>query len=446
MASSPFAQTLDQLKQVVTDALDYARSKGASQAEAEVSEGCGHTVSVRLGETETIEYHRDKGFNLTVYLGKAKGHASTGDFSPQALRDTVDAALNIARYTASDDCAGLAEPDTLATRFPDLDLYHPWDVSVEDSIALAQRCEAAARAVDGRITNSEGASLSTQVGHFAYGNSHGFLAGFPTSRHSLSCAVIASEGEAMQRDYWYDSRRDVADMDSAETIGRVCGERTLRRLNGSKIDTCQVPVLFEAPIAASLIGHFVQAVSGGSLYREASFLLNSMGQQVFSPIIQLSEQPLLLKGPASTAFDDEGVATQEREVVRDGVVNGYFLGSYSARKLGMQSTGNAGGSHNLLLKSTAGNLQSLVKQMGRGLLVTELMGQGVNPVTGDYSRGAAGFWVENGVIVHAVEEVTIAGNLKDMFQQIVAVGSDVLDRSSRQTGSILIEQMTVAGN
>ncbi|WP_018150052.1 metalloprotease PmbA [Leeia oryzae] len=446
MANTPFSYSQDELKQLVSDVLSYARQKGATAADAEVSEGAGHTVSVRLGETETIEYHRDKGFGVTVYHGQAKGHASTGDFSKAALQATVDAALDIARYTASDPFAGLADPDMLATRFPDLDLFHPSNLSVEESIRLATLCEDAARAVDPRITNSDGASLSTQSGQFVYGNTLGFLAGFPTSRHSLSCAVIGEEGDAMQRDYWYDSSRRFDDLASPESIGRRCGERTVRRLNGRKIDTCQVPVVFEAPIASSLIGHFLQAVSGTSLYRQASFLLDSLGQSVFSPIVNLHEAPLIVQGQASTPFDDEGVATQDRMVVENGVVQGYFLGSYSARKLGMKSTGNAGGSHNLILGSTGEDLAALLKKMGTGLLVTELMGHGTNTVTGDYSRGAAGFWVENGVIAYPVEEITIAGNLKDMFKGIVAIGNDHLPHASRQTGSILIENMTVAGN
>ena len=446
VANNQFSYPLDDLKAIVSDVLTLARERGATQAETEVSEGFGHSVSVRLGDTETIEYHRDKGIGVTVYLGQAKGHASTGDFSRQALIDTVEAALNIARYTAADATAGLAEPDTLATSFPDLDLYHPWQVTVEESIELARRCEEAARGADPRISNSEGASLSTQAMQFAYGNSHGFLAGFPTTRHSLSCAVIAGEGDAMQRDYWYDSRRNVTEMDSADVIGRMAGERTVRRLGGRQIPTCQAPVLFEAPIAASLIGHFVQAVSGASLYRKASFLVDSLGQQVFSPIFNLREQPLLARGQASTAFDDEGVATLTRDVVKNGVVEGYFLGSYSARKLGMRSTGNAGGAHNLVLNSTGEDFEALLKKLDRGLLVTELMGQGVNGVTGDYSRGAAGFWVENGRIQYPVEEITIAGNLRDIFRGISAVGTDVLQRSSRLTGSILVDNMTIAGN
>ncbi|MCB6184398.1 metalloprotease PmbA [Leeia sp. TBRC 13508] len=446
MANSPFTYSQDDLKQLVTDVLAYAKQKGATAADAEVSEGAGHTVSVRLGETETIEYHRDKGFGITVYVGQAKGHASTGDFSKAAIESTVDAALNIARYTAADPFSGLADADMLATEFPDLDLFHPSDISVEASIALAKRCEDAARAVDSRITNSDGASLSTQSSHFVYGNSLGFLAGIPTSRHSLSCAVIGEEGDSMQRDYWYDSCRQFASLASPESIGHRCGERTIRRLNARKVPTTQVPVLFEAPIAASLIGHFLQGVSGTSLYRQASFLLDSLGTQVFSPIIELQELPFIRQGQSSTSFDDEGVATKERYVVKNGVVEGYFLGSYSARKLGMKSTGNAGGSHNLVLSSTGESFDELLRKMGTGLLVTELMGHGTNIVTGDYSRGAAGFWVENGVIAYPVEEITIAGNLKDIFKGILAVGNDHLPHSSRQTGSILVEKMTVAGN
>lgn len=441
-----FAYVLDDFKQLVSDVLGYAKQQGATAAEAEVSEGVGHNVSVRLGETETIEYNRDKGISITVYAGQAKGHASTADLNPAALRATVDAALNIARFTAADPAAGLAEPAHLATDFRDLDLFSPWAITVEESLALAGACEAAALQSDSRIRNSEGGSLSTQQSQFIYGNTHGFLAGYPSSRHALSCSVIAGEGDAMQRDYWYDSRRDMREMDTAAEIGRVCGARTVRRLDGRKIDTGTVPILFDATIAAGLIGHFVQAVSGGSLYREASFLTGSMGKAVFAPHVQLVEVPWLPKAFGSAMFDDEGVATQQRVIVDAGVVQGYFLSTYTARKLGMTSTGNSGGAHNLRLHSTGEDFAALLRKMDRGLWVTELMGQGVNIVTGDYSRGAAGFWVENGVVQYPVHEITIAGQLQEMFKGIVAVGTDVFDRSSRLTGSILVDRMMVAGN
>ena len=446
MPNNGFTHDSDKLRSLTRDTLEYARSRGATAAEAEVSEGYGQTVTVRLGEVETIEYNRDKGIGVSVYLGQQRGHASTSDFSPKALRDTVDAALSIARFTAADDCAGLADPDRLAREFPELQLWHTWGLPVERAIELATACESAAFAVDKRISNSEGASVSTQESHFVYGNSHGFLAGYPSSRHSISCSVIAGENDGMQRDDWYDVARDAADLVTPQSVGKRAAERALRRLDSRKIATTQVPVLFEAPIASSLIGHFVSAVSGGSIYRKSSFLLDTLGKPVFAPHVQLSDLPHILKGLGSGAFDAEGVATQARDVVKEGVVQGYFLGSYSARKLGMRSTGNAGGNHNLIMRDTGDDFVALLKKLHRGLLVTELMGQGVNQVTGDYSRGAAGYWVENGEIAYPVQEITIAGNLKEMYRGITAIGTDVLKHSSRQCGSILVEQMTIAGN
>ena len=445
MASNPFSYTDDTLKQLVTDALTYAKTRGATAADAEVSEGFGQTVTVRQREVETIEYNRDKGIGVTVYIGQQRGHASSSDLSPEALRDTVDAALAIARFTAIDDCAGLADPDRLAREFPDLDLIHPWDMPVERAIEMAQACEAAGFAVDKKITNSEGATVSTQQSHFIYGNTNGFLAGYSSSRHSIWCALIAGKGDGMQRDDWYETVRDPADLPAPDVIGRKAGQRAVARLKARKVPTEQVPVLFESGVSASLMGHFVSAVSGGSLYRKSSFLLDSLGQSVFSPCVQMTDLPLIPKGLASGAFDEEGVATQARDIVRDGVVQGYFLASYSARKLGMQSTGNAGGNHNLIIQDTGEDFAALLKKMGRGLLVTELMGQGINAVTGDYSRGAAGFWVEDGVIVYPVQEITIAGNLKTIYKNIVAIGNDVSRRSSRQCGSVLVEGMTLAG-
>ncbi len=443
--STRFSHSIDTLKQITQDILAQARKAGASACEAEVNQGFGQNVTVRLGEVETIEYNRDKGLGVTVYFGKKRGHASTSDFSPEAIRDTVAAAVTIAKYTAEDEFAGLPEAELLARDIPDLDLYHPWDISADDAVERARACEAAAFGVDKRINNSEGGSVSTQESVFVYGNSLGFVGGYPTSRHSISCAVIAESDAGMQRDYWYTTARDRADLDTPEQVGRIAGERTLRRLDARKVKTTQVPVIFEAPVATGLIASFVSAVSGGNLYRKTSFLLDSIGQQVFAPLVQIRERPHLPKGLASAPFDNEGVATHDRDVVRDGVVQGYFLSSYSARKLGMQSTGNAGGNHNLIVASGDMDLAGLLRKMGTGLLVTELLGQGMNPVTGDYSRGAAGFWVENGVIQYPVEEITIAGNLKDMFKQIVAIGNDVLVRGSRQCGSILVERMTVAG-
>jgi PmbA protein len=444
--SERFSHSKDDLQARVHDMLAYARAHGATGCEAEASQGYGQSVTVRKGEVETIEYNRDKGISVSVYIGQRKGHASTSDFGTQALQDTVDKALTIARYTAEDSFAGLPDAALLAREIPELDLYHPWDSTVEQAIEQAKACEAAALAVDSRINNSEGGSVNTQESLFVYGNSLGFLAGYPTSRHGISCAVIAESDGGMQRDYWYTTARDAIDMESPETVGRRAGERTVRRLDARQVKTCQVPVLFEAPLAAGLISSFVSAASGGSLYRKSSFLVDSLGKPIFAPLVNIVERPHLLKGLASSPFDNEGVATRDRDVIRDGVLQGYFLGSYSGRKLGMPSTGNAGGNHNLIVSSTGEDFAALLKKMGTGLLVTELLGHGTNMVTGDYSRGAAGFWVEGGEIQYAVEEITIAGNLQDMFRQIIAIGTDVEARGSKQTGSILIERMTVAGD
>ncbi len=435
----------DALQQLASDIVRYARQQGASACAAEVSEGFGQTVSVRQGAVETIEYNRDKGVSVSVYLGQRRGNASTSDFSTQAVRDTVDAALNIARYTATDDCAGLPDADQLATRFPDLDLYHPWALNVEQAIELARECEQAAFRTDKRISNSEGATVNVNEGRFVQANSLGFSGGYPSSRHSVSCSVIAGKGDRMQRDYWYSSARDPREILKVEEIGRIAAERTVRRLDARKLATMQVPVLYEAPVASSLLGHFVGAVSGGTLYRKSSFLLDQLGKPVFSDLVHIDDVPDIPRGLASSPFDDEGVRTCRRAIVEDGELRGYFLGSYSARKLGMQTTGNAGGTHNLILRPGELDFNGLLRQMQRGLLVTELLGHGVNPVTGDYSRGAAGFWVEHGEIQYPVEEITIAGNLKDMYKGIVAVGNDVLVQGSRQCGSVLVENMTVAG-
>ena len=447
--SSRFSHPLETLQQFAQDVLAHAKKSGASDCEVDVSEGFGQSVSVRCGEVETIEHNRDKGIGVTVYLGQHKGHASTSDFSPAALRETVDAALNIARFTAADDCAGLPDAELLASRkegFSDLGLYHPCLLSVDAAIELARRCEQAAFAVSPQISNSEGAAVSIQEAQFISANSLGFMGGYPTSRHYLSCSVIAGKDDSMQRDDWYSTSRDAQQLSSPESIGDYAARRALARLGARKVKTCKVPVLFEAPLAASLIGSFVNAVSGGSLYRKTSFLVDSLGKRVFSKKIQISERPHLRGGLASSVFDSDGVATLDREVIVDGVLQGYFLSVYTARKLGLQTTGNAGGCHNLLVHPGKRNFEGLLKKMNRGLLVTELLGQGINYVNGDYSRGAAGYWVENGEIVHAVEEITIAGNLRDMFRNIAAVGNDVMVRGSKQVGSILIEQMKVAGN
>lgn len=444
MADSGFSYSLDQIKQMSQDVLKVAKQMGASSAEAELSLSVGQNVSVRLGETENIEYNRDKGMSVTVYFGQQKGHASTSDLNQQAIYDTVAAACNIAKYTAQDAFCGLAEADLMAKDVQDLDLYHPWPISVEEAIVIARTCEASALAVDARITNSEGASVSTGESCFAYSNSHGFTGGYLSSRHGVSCSVIAEADDNMQRDYWYSTARAAEDLDAAAAIGQRAGERTVRRLNSRKIKTCQVPVLFEAPLASGLISSLISAISGGSLYRKSSFLLDSLGQQIASPLLNIVENPHLKKGLASSPFDNEGVATHVRQLVLNGVLQGYVLGSYSARKLGMQTTGNAGGNHNLIVQSSGQDFTALLKLMGTGLLVTELLGHGMNMVTGDYSRGAAGFWVENGVILHPVEEITIASNMAEMLKSIVAIGNDIVVQGSKQVGSILIERMTVA--
>ena len=448
-----FTYTAAQLEDFARSILDHARRLGASACECDVSEGRGLSVTVRKGQVETIEHNRDKGIGVTVYVGERprarRGHASTSDFSPAALEQTVAAALAIARHTAEDDCTGLPEPDLLARELPDLDLYHPWALDSEEAIAIARRCEAAAFALSRKLNNSEGASLSSQQSQFVFANSLGFMGGFPTSRHALWCAVIAEDKGLMQRDDWYSAHRVPGRLADPKALGRYAGERALARLGARKIPTCRAPVLFEAPVATQLIGSFVAAASGGSLYRKASFLLDSLGTQVFSPIVCIDERPHETQALASSPFDEEGVATRPRSVVRDGVLEGYFLGCYSARKLGMQSTGSAGGNQNLVVRqgnAPGPDFAGMLKAMGRGLLVTELMGHGVNLITGDYSRGAAGYWVEGGEIRYPVEEITIAGNLREMLRGIVAVGSDEVVRGARRSGSILVDSMTIAGN
>lgn len=454
MNDSVFTHTQEQLQQIAQEMLHFAKEKGASDAAVEVNEGNGLSVTVRKGKVETIEQNKDKGIGVTVYLGGEKsirrGNASTSDFSPQSLRDTVEAAYNIARFTAEDDCAGLPEQDMLEMNPVDLKLFYPWTISAEEAVELAQRCEAAAFAVDKRVTNSEGASVYAQQSHFVAANTRGFIGGYPYSRHTVSVAPIAGKGANMQRDDWYSSMRDPGKLAPPEAIGRYAAERAMARLNARKLTTRKCPVLFEAPLAAGLLGAFVQAVSGGALYRKSTFLLDSLGKPVFAPHVQILEDPHVIGATGSAPFDEEGVKTSRRDVVKDGVVQGYFLSTYSARKLGMKTTGNAGGSHNLLMSSTLtqanDDFVAMLKKLDTGLLVTELMGQGINYVTGDYSRGASGYWVEKGVIQYPVEEITIAGNMQDMFRQIAAIGADTLVRGTKQTGSILIESMTVAGN
>lgn len=435
------------MAEVARRALAVATSRGASDAEVEVSAAIGQAVTVRRGEVETVEYNRDKGMGITVYFGQRRGNASTSDLSPEAVERTVEAACAIARHTAEDEAAGLPQERRLYRGTPpDLALFHPWSLTVEESIEIARRTEAAALAVDKRITNSEGATVSAYDSDFILANTRGFLGGFPGSKASVQCGVVAEEGGGMQRDYWYTTHRDPSRLEDAERVGRTAGERAVRRLGGRRLPTTEAPVLFDANIAGSLLGHFVAAASGSSLYRQSSFLLGKLGEPIFAPLVDIVEDPHLPGEMASSYFDAEGVATARRNLVEGGVLRGWFLSSYSARKLGLETTGNAGGNHNLLVKPGELGFDALVKRMGRGLLVTELMGQGVNPVTGDYSRGAAGFWVEGGEIRFPVEEVTIAGNLLDMFRGIVAIGNDVLVRGSKQTGSILVDRLTIAGD
>ena len=448
---SVFSYTADRLRELAADALRHAARCGATACEVDVSEGVGQSVTVRKQEVETIEFNRDKGLGVTVYLGARRGHASTSDFSSAAITAAVDAALAIARFTAEDPCAGLPEPERLATAAQAeraLDLYHPWNLTVEEAIALARRCEQAAFDVSPLVRNSEGATVSAHASHFVSANSLGFMGGYPTTRHFVSCVPIAQKGRDMQRDDWYSGHRDPADLAAPEVVGDYAARRALSRLGAKKLKTRQCPVMFEAPLAAMLMGSFVHAVSGGSLYRKASFLVDSLGKRIFPDWFRIEERPHLCKGLASSPFDDDGVATTDRTVVADGIVQGYFLSTYTARKLGMQTTGNAGGSHNLLVAPSPdapADFAGLLKRFGAGLLVTELLGHGINYVTGDYSRGAAGYWVENGEIAYPVHEITIAGNLREMFAGIEAAGRDTVTRGSRTVGSIIVGRMTVAG-
>jgi PmbA protein len=434
---------------ITDDVLASARRLGASDCAVDVSEGSGLTVNVRRGRVETIEQTRDKGLGVTVYLGTRRGHASTSDFSKTALEQTVAAAYDIARHTGEDSCAGLPDEDTLAREFPDLDLFHPWEIEADEAVSIAKRMEGAAFATSPEIRNSEGASVSVSHGQFLAANSMGFKGGYPYSRHSIGCAPIAGRGRGMQRDDWYSASCMAAKLADPEMVGRFAAERALARLGARPLSTRKVPVLFEAPLACGLLGHFVQAASGTALYRRSSFLVDSLGLEVFPSHVDIVEDPHLPTESGSSPFDSEGVATRRRTVVAGGRLDGYFLSTYSARKLGMKTTGNAGGSHNLSLSSRLtrqlDDLPAMLRRLGTGLLVTDLMGQGVNYVTGDYSRGASGYWVSNGAIVYPVEEITIAGNLKDIFRGIVAVGSDVIVRGTKRSGSVLIDSMAVAG-
>ncbi len=452
---SGFSYSRPFFEELVDRALAHAKKLGATDAGAEASEGCGLSVSVRKGELENVERNRDKSLGVTVYIGHRRGNASTSDFSTKAIEQTVQAAYDIARFTAEDPVAGLPDADDIAPAdtHRDLQLFHPWAITSEEAAEMAKACEAAAFKTHRRITNSEGAGVSAQQSHFFSAHTRGFRGGYASSRHSFSVAPIASlpgkNGE-MQRDAWYSSMRNAADLASPEAVGRYAAQRALSRLGSRKIPTTQCPVLFESTMAAGLLGGFVQAISGGSLYRKSSFLLDSLGKMVFPKHIDILEDPFILGGKGSSPFDEEGVRVAPRKVVKGGRVEGYFLSSYSARKLGMKTTGNAGGSHNLVMTSrltqASDNLDAMLQKLGTGLFVVELMGQGVNYVTGDYSRGASGFWVENGKIAFPVHEITIAGNLKDMLKGIEAVGADAYNYGAKTVGSILVNRMKVAGS
>jgi PmbA protein len=452
-ADNGFSYSRPFFEELVDTALAHAKKLGASDVGAEASEGCGLSVSVRKGELENVERNRDKSLGVTVYLGHRRGNASTSDFSRAAIEQTVQAAYDIARFTAEDPFAALPDAKDIAQasrQRTDLDLFFPWSIKSEQAAQLAMSCEAAALQTDKRIGNSEGASVSAQQSHFFSAHTRGFRGGYASSRHSLSVSPIAGTGDDMQRDAWYSSMRNADDLASPQAVGRYAAERALSRLNSRKIATTQCPVLFESPLAAGLLGSFVQAISGGSLYRKSSFLLDSLGKRVMPKHIDILEDPFVKRGKGSSPFDDEGVMVKARQVVQAGRVQGYFLGSYSARKLGMKTTGNAGGSHNLSLTSrltrAGDDLDTMLKKLGTGLFVTELMGSGVNYVTGDYSRGASGFWVDNGCISYPVHEITIAGNMKAMLKGIEAVGADSYTYGAKTVGSLLVNRMMVAGS
>lgn len=436
---------INRLKALVQNLLDEALSQGATAAEAGLNADNGLSATARLGEVETLEYHCDQNLGITVYIGKKKGSASTNDFSENSIKQTVKAACSIAGFSNDDDCAGLPDKDMLATEFPDLDKFHPWALDAEKAIEIALECEDSARSFHTEISNSEGATVNSHQGISVLGNTLGFLQGYESTRHSISCSVLAERKDEMQRNYWYSVSRSADQLEPVRQIGIKAAQRTIERLGARSLSTRQCPVLYSAEVASSLFSVFIGAISGGSLYRKSSFLLDALEKPIFPEFVKIHEQPHLQQALGSASYDSEGVKTQARELVSEGVLQGYVLSSYSARKLGLKTTGNAGGVHNLTVEPNKDDFEGMLNLMGTGLLVTEMMGQGVNRVTGDYSRGASGFWVENGQIQYPVEEITIAGNLKDMFKHIIGIGNDIDYRGNIWTGSVLIEQMAVAG-
>ena len=447
MNESAGRSTLDQreLEDIVSLLLREAREQGADQAEAAASHAIGLSATARLGSVESLEYTNDRGVGVTVYKSQKKGSASTSDFSPAALREAVIKACSFANHTAADEYSGLADEEMMAHDFPELELVHEWGLQSDEAIRIAIECEDAARGFDSRITNSEGASVTSSSSVSVYGNSHGFLAGYPKTSHSISCVVVGESNGDMERDYWYSSARDAMDLETPEEIGKTAARRTVQRLGSRKIKTGKTPVLFAPEVARGFIGHAISAVSGGAQYRKSTFLLDAVGEKIFPEFVQIQERPHIPKGMSSTPFDAEGVATRDRDLVVDGVLQGYILGSYSARRLGLQTTANAGGAHNLLVPGGSEDMQSLIRSFDRGILVHELIGQGVNAVTGDYSRGAVGYWIEQGEICYPVNEITIAGNLRDLYHQITAIGNDQDLRSGIRCGSLLVDAMTIAG-
>ena len=432
------------IQSILENAVEYAKAHGADAVEVAANNDKGFSMTARLGDVETVEHHNQRSLGVTVYRGQAKGSATTNDIKQESIHKAIDAALNIAKYTAEDEYSGLADAELMANDYPQLDLDHAWSMTPDDALALALQCEKVARD-DKRIVNSEGASVSSIRTQVSYANSHGFVGDYYGTRHSVSCSVVAGDDKGMQRDYWYSVARDPQQLENIDSIGRTARERTVRRLSGRSIKTCNVPVVFEPAVARSIIGHFFSAISGSALYRQASFLVDSLDKKIFPDWISISENPHVPSGLGSAPFDNEGVRTQQRDVVSDGVLQGYVLSSYSARKLGMQTTGNAGGIHNIQISNSGMSQQELIKNMGTGALITELIGHGVNTVTGDYSRGAAGFWVENGEIQYPIEEITVAGNLSDMFTKISAIGNDVDLHGNIQCGSILMDNLMIAG-